>query len=144
MRLWVALSASLILVLLDSLIESPTLRDIVRSLVLAVGAAIVVTALGIARRYWKNYKADPTKARLLPRHVVQLGVSVAMLTIAGCAEVISLIGEPFKWYATPMLLPGFTILLLGLIDMVRWLPNRTAPPTNDGRRTEDRPGHNER
>lgn len=124
--------------------HAPLFRDLVRFVELLEATAIIVLTLAIARRYFLNFKADPTSARLLPLHVLRLGIGTALLTVHGSISIIVLIGHPYVWWTTPILLPTFTILLAGLWDMVSWLPNRTAPPSNAERRATDPQHHNRR
>lgn len=138
------IAASVLVVALESLFRFPIwLLDLARAAQLVEAAIIVVITLLVARRYFQNFRRDPTKARLLPRHVVRLGLGTVGLAVAASSTLISRIGNDFVWYGSTITFPALTIMLVGLWDMVRWLPNRTAPPTNDGRREEDRPGHNE-
>lgn len=141
---WLIL-ATVVAVVLEAAVGFPGwARDLLRAVALVEVAAVIVITVLVARRYFINFQADPTKARLLPRHVVRLGLGTLGLSLVAAALLVSLIGEPFLWHGTPLALPALTVLLAGLWDMVRWLPNRTAPPTNDGRRGVDRPGHNEK
>lgn len=126
---WLAVGASVVVVTLEEVVGFPGwLRDVVRTVELVQGCFIVVAALLIARRYWRNYRQDPSKARLLPRHVVRLGLGTVGITIASCALVISLLGKPFAWYATVLIFPSFTTLCFGLWDMIEWLPTRIVAP----------------
>lgn len=140
----ILIPATLVIVAFENLGYPEWLRDAVRAMELAEAAVIIVITALIVRRYFKNFRADPTKARLLPRHVIGLGIGTLGLTVTASAFAISRIGEPFVWYGASIAFPSLTALLIGLVDMVRWLPNRTAPPVNDHRRATDSPQHNEK
>jgi amino acid transporter len=113
--------------------------DTMRACALVVGASVIVMSLAISRRYWENFRNDPQRARLLPRHVVRVGLGVAVLTIAASAAVVAQIGGSFVWYVTPLTFPAVTITAVGLWDMIEWLPSRNVLPDGASRRHDDPP-----
>ena len=122
-------AASALIVAVEAVVGFPTwARDLVRAVELIEGVAVVLLAGLIARFYARNYLQDPGAARLLPRHVVRLGVGVIGLTVCICASLINVLGEEFVWVISSLAFPSLTILVFGLWDMVVWLPHRTAPP----------------
>ena len=122
----------------------PVIRDLVRAIIIIEAVVIIGITTSIARRYYHNYRVAPGKARLLPRHVSRLGIGVTLLCISSVGVMIQRVeeGSPFHWFGAPIILPAVTTLMLGLIDMIQWLPDRTAPSTHRGRRSTDF-GHNE-
>lgn len=119
--------AAFVVAVVSGVLREPrVLRDAIRAVEILEAGLVIVIALLIARRYWREYRAQPSRARLLPRHVARLGTGVALLTFAAVAGVIAHVGEPFKWYVGPVLFPAFTVLLVGLWDMVQWLPHRAV------------------
>ena len=108
-----------------SVLGAPTwLENALRAATLSLSAAIFFISLVIVRVYYHNFKAAPEKARLLPRHVAQLGVMVMLLVFVTSAITIAKIGTSLVWFGIPFLLPAVFIGFVGLMDMVRWLPDR--------------------
>lgn len=107
--------------------------DLSRAYVLATGIMIFMAALAIVRVYYRNFRIAPAKARLLPRHVVQLGVVLMALVFVVCAVAIDRVDSQPPWYGVPLLMPALTVGVFGLWDMLRWLPDRRKDlrPTGD-------------
>lgn len=134
------IAASVVVVACEAVFDFPRwMLDTVRAVELVEAVFIVAVSLAIARRYFQNYRAEPSRARLLPRHVARLGLMTVGFCISGVASVISVLGEDFSWYISPILLPTLTIGAVGLYDMVEWLPRRqtTAAPDGKHRRADD-------
>lgn len=110
------------------------LDNILRAAVLGMSVGIATISVVIIRVYARNFRVAPEKARLLPRHVVQLGAMLVLLIVSTSATTIGRIGEDLGWYGIPFLLPANFIGFVGLMDMVRWLPDRRHKP--DPRGTE--------
>lgn len=126
---WLIIGLAFVVALAESLAGYPQWAlDTARAVVLVEALFVIVVALTIARRYYLNYLAQPGKARLLPRHVVRLGIGVAGLTLSAAAGAVDALGGPFVWWRTPLVLPTLTVLVVGLYDMVQWLPVRKADP----------------
>lgn len=104
------------------------LENFLRAGVLGLSVGIGTISLVIIRVYARNFKAAPEKARLLPRHVVQLGVMVVLLIFVTSAATITKVGNGLAWFGIPFLLPAVFIGFAGLMDMVRWLPDRRHSP----------------
>lgn len=98
--------------------------DFVRFVLLFECLALFVSTALIVRIYFKNFKRAPMKARLLPRHVVQLGVMVLLLVFSLTFWSFERTGTDPIWYGLPFLMPAMTVGCLGLFDMLRWLPHR--------------------
>lgn len=136
---WAILLGTIFVLLEETLNYGQVVRDLIRATEITMVVCIVAITLVIARRYYANFRADPTKARLLPRHIIRLGLGSAGLAVVAGLYLIHLSGEPFLWYVTPVAFPFLAALLAGLVDMILWLPNRTAPPINRQRRMDDFP-----
>ena len=100
------------------------LENMLRAATLGLSSAIFFIALVIVRVYYHNFKSAPERARLLPRHVVQLGAMVMLLVFVTSAITVAKVGTSLVWYGIPFLLPAVFIGFVGLTDMVRWLPDR--------------------
>lgn len=121
----IAIAASILLPIIEGIVGvNGQLRDLIRAFELVEAVMLLVILSLIVPRYWKNYKETPGLARLLPSHVFRICIGVMLLVIAASAAVIDAIGHPFIWYVTPITLPGITITLTAMIDMLRWLPHR--------------------
>lgn len=108
--------------------------DLARAVVLAECVALMLMSVLIVRVYWRNFKLARAQARLLPRHVIQLGLLLSLLVFNDAARTIDLVGTEPRWYGLPVLLPGLTIGILGLVDMIKWLPDRRNNIRPDGDR----------
>lgn len=116
-----------------SILDSPQwLDNLLRAAVLGMGILIIAISLVIVRVYYRNFKAAPERARLLPRHVVQLGLMVVLIVFATVVVTIDKVSTHLVWYGIPILLPAYFIGVAGLMDMVRWLPDRRHRPHPTG------------
>lgn len=108
-----------------SVLGTPSwLENLLRAAVLGFSVGIVAITLAIVRVYWRNFKIAPQHARLLPRHVIQLGILVMLLLFVTSVITIDKIGLTLVWYGIPFLLPAGFIGFVGTLDMIRWLPDR--------------------
>lgn len=98
----------------------------VRAVILIESVFIFVAAVAIVRVYYKNFRVAPDQARLLPRHVIQLGVMVMGITFAITFQTIKYVDTNPVWWGIPFVLPALTVGAFGLTDMLRWLPHRRA------------------
>lgn len=122
-------------VILDVMDDPGWLLDAARAAVIIGSVYILVASLIIVRIYWRNFKIAPQQARLLPRHVIQLGLLVILLLIHVCGFIIDKVDSPAIWYSLPILLPGVFVGVFGLHDMISWLPRRRPDlrPTGERR-----------
>ena len=119
-----------------SILDSPQwLDNLLRAAVLGMGTLIIAISLVIVRVYYRNFKAAPERARLLPRHVFQLGLMVVLIVFTTVVVTVDRVGTHLAWYGIPILLPAYFIGVAGLMDMVRWLPDRRGMnPSGEERR----------
>ena len=112
------------------------IENLLRAAFLIGSGRIFFISLVVVRVYYRNYKVAPEHARLLPRHVTQLGVLVMVYVFVTSAITIDKVGDYLVWYGIPFLLPTVFIGFVGLMDMVRWLPDRRKDlqPTGEEKR----------
>ena len=108
------------------------LENLLRAAMLSLSAGIFFISLVVVRIYYRNFTVAPEMARLLPRHVVQLGALTMGTLFSICAITIDKVGTTLVWYGIPVLLPTVFVGFMGLLDMVRWLPDRRHKPHPSG------------
>lgn len=74
-----------------------TLPDVLRWIAIGLLTFSTGMALRIAWPYRRQSFADKPAARLLPRHVISIGVAWAGLSGFAVIEITSRLGEPMTW-----------------------------------------------
>lgn len=94
--------------------------DAVRVVVVAEAMAIFALTLRIVSLYAALLSAFPKERRLLPQHVIWIGMGTLTFVFAKTAEIAGRFGESdFVWYAVPAGLVACTTTLVALVMMAR-------------------------
>ncbi len=108
---------------------------------LAAQAVLVANVALIVLIVYRWVRVVPKDARrLLFRHVVEVGVGLIGLEVGAFVLTVWRVGKPLLWFSAPLSLLAGTILLIGLVDMLRWFHAKRPLPVPDADGIERRKG----
>lgn len=99
---------------------SDEIADYIRAFTLALGGYLILFALRIVQINWRIVRKTEGEMRMMPLHIQMIAISYCMFVIGAHGLVIELIGSPFEWYATPLVLPADVIGVFALGVMWRF------------------------